>query len=108
MTIQLTENAVKKVKNFQTTSPENASKVFRVYVEGGGCSGFQYGFSFDEARENDHIMNFNDVKVVVDPFSAPYIQSSTIDYIESLMNSGFVVTNPNSKSTCGCGLSFNV
>lgn len=108
MSIQFTDRAVAKVRSFQEGSAENAGKAFRVYVEGGGCSGFQYGFSFDEATEDDQVMEYGTVKVVVDPFSAPYIQSSTIDYVESLMNSGFVVTNPNSKSTCGCGLSFNV
>lgn len=108
MNLQLTEKAVQKVKLFQENQPENTSKVFRIYVEGGGCSGFQYGFSFDDPREDDHTLTFGEVKVAVDPFSAPYIQASVIDYTETLMNSGFVVTNPNSKTTCGCGLSFSV
>jgi len=108
MEVQLTEKAVAKVQNFKASAAENADKVFRIYVEGGGCSGFQYGFSFDEPREDDHVVEYGSVKVVVDPFSAPYIQASVIDYVESLMNSGFVVTNPNSKNTCGCGMSFNV
>lgn len=108
MNLVLTEKAIEKVRTFKEASKDNADKAFRVYVEGGGCSGFQYGFSFDTPQAEDHVMEFGNVQVLVDPFSAPYIQSSTLDYVESLMNSGFVVTNPNSKSTCGCGLSFSV
>ncbi len=106
MTIVLTSGAVKKIKSF--AEKEKSVEGLRIYVEGGGCSGFQYGFSFDHAQEGDHVIMQDQVKVFIDPFSAPYLEASTIDYVESLMNTGFSVQNPNSKSTCGCGMSFSV
>ena len=107
MTLTLTPQAVKKVKTF---SEKEAATVegLRIFVEGGGCSGFQYGFIFDKQQENDNIIEQNSVKVFIDPFSAPYLEAATVDFVESLMNTGFVVQNPNSKSTCGCGMSFSV
>ena len=106
MTIHLTSGAVKKIKAF--AEKERDVEGLRIYVEGGGCSGYQYGFSFDRTQEGDYVIAQDQVKVFVDPFSAPYLNESTIDYVESLMNTGFSVKNPNSKSTCGCGMSFSV
>jgi iron-sulfur cluster insertion protein len=81
----------------------------RVYVTGGGCSGFQYGFSFDDqVAEDDTVVEKNGVKVLLDPLSYPYLSGSEVNYEEGLMGSRFVIQNPNAKTTCGCGSSFSV
>lgn len=81
----------------------------RVYIIGGGCSGFQYGFSFEEElQEGDAVFHKNGVDVVIDPLSLPYLFGATIEYKEDLNGSRFTVNNPNAKSTCGCGSSFAI
>ncbi|MFT6665771.1 MAG: iron-sulfur cluster insertion protein, partial [Porticoccus sp.] len=81
----------------------------RVFVTGGGCSGFQYGFSFDEVTaEDDTLVSKDGVAVVVDPLSFQYLSGSTVDYEEGLQGSRFTITNPNATTTCGCGSSFSV
>ena len=107
MNLTLTPNAVSHIKCFVSKTPA-LTQGLRIYVEGGGCSGFQYGFKFDAPTGEDFVVNQDEVNVMVDPFSAAYLEAATIDYVESLMNTGFVVHNPNSKSTCGCGMSFSV
>jgi len=83
--------------------------VLRVAIQGGGCSGFQYGLGFDTApAEGDEILDLEGVRVVVDPFSAPYLQGATIDFLNGLQESGFKIDNPNAASSCGCGHSFQV
>ena len=78
--------------------------MLRVAIQGGGCCGFEYALGFDRgAQEGDHELEFHGVKVVVDPFSAPYLQGSTVDYLETLQESGFKIENPNAASSCGCG-----
>jgi len=106
--IKLTENAVEQVKRSSDKIPSARGKLFRVYVEGGGCSGMQYGFSFDEKKEDDLVVRFGDVQVLVDPQSILYLKGSIVDYVEDLKGSGFTVKNPNSKGSCGCGVSFTV
>lgn len=106
--IQLTENALNQVKSFLAKDPNSAGKNFRVYVEGGGCSGFQYGFTFDAKRADDIVVQCGDIEVLVDPQSRMYLQNSTVDYTSTLTSSGFTVQNPNSKGSCGCGVSFTV
>ena len=87
----------------------NPDLKFRVYIIGGGCSGFQYGFAFEEEQtEGDMIMEDHGVSMMVDPMSFPYLMGSTVDYLEDLQGSRFVVSNPNAKSTCGCGSSFAI
>lgn len=81
-------------------------KALRVYVEQGGCSGMQYGLTFDEVREGDVRHEFGELLVVVDAFSAKYLRGSVVDFSDDLNDSGFKVTNPNAKTTCGCGNSF--
>ena len=81
-------------------------KALRVYVEQGGCSGMQYGLTFDEVREGDVRQEFGKLLVVVDAFSAEYLRGSVVDFSDDLNDSGFKVTNPNAKTTCGCGNSF--
>ena len=106
--IHLTEKAVEKVRTFATTNKEAEGKHLRVYVQGGGCSGFQYGFTFDELRDDDQVSEIGDVKVALDPVSFPYLKGATVDWVEDFRGSGFVVQNPNASGSCGCGHSFSV
>lgn len=78
----------------------------RLYVSGGGCRGFQYGLAFDQKNEGDRVIEVQGVRVLVDEQSAPYLDGSEIDYVESVMGEGFQVNNPNATETCGCGRSF--
>lgn len=87
----------------------NASLMLRVYISGGGCSGFQYGFSFDEERaEDDVAVEREGVTLLVDPLSLQYLTGAEIDYTENLTGSRFVIRNPGARTTCGCGSSFSV
>src|SRR3977135_3134335 len=87
----------------------NPELKLRVFVTGGGCSGFQYGFTFDEGRdEDDDVMEKNGVMLLIDPMSYQYLVGAEIDYQEGLEGAQFVIKNPNAKSTCGCGSSFSV
>jgi len=106
--VSLTPTAAAKVKELMAEEPEDAL-VLRVAIQGGGCSGFQYGLGFDTApAEGDEILDLEGVRVVVDPFSAPYLQGATIDFLSGLQESGFKIDNPNASSSCGCGHSFQV
>lgn len=87
----------------------NPSLKLRVYIMGGGCSGFSYGFMFDDKdKEGDSVVINDDVTLVVDPMSYQYLVGSTVDYLEDLQGSRFIISNPNAKTTCGCGSSFSV
>ena len=103
--ITLTESAAGQIKNM-LSSAENAGKNLRVYVEGGGCSGLQYGMVFDEKRADDLGAEFFGVGVVVDPFSANYLRGSVVDFSDELTGGGFKISNPNARQSCGCGKSF--
>lgn len=106
--LNLTSSAVAKIKSL-VTEEGNPLLNLRVYVTGGGCSGFQYGFAFDEAvAEDDTRVAKDGVAVVVDPLSLQYLVGAEVDYQEGLEGSRFVVKNPNASSTCGCGASFSV
>ena len=106
--LQLTERAVAKVKHLMEEEANDDLKL-RVFVTGGGCSGFQYGFTFDElAEEDDTLVEKEGVVVLVDPLSYQYIEGAELDYTEGLEGSRFVVSNPNASTTCGCGSSFSV
>lgn len=106
--IQVTANAISKVKEL-VEEEGNAELKLRVYVTGGGCSGFQYGFSFDEElAEDDTQVQKDGVTVVVDAMSYPYLVGAKVDYIEGLQGSKFTIENPNASSTCGCGESFSI
>jgi iron-sulfur cluster insertion protein len=86
----------------------NPELMLRVYIQGGGCSGFQYGFTFDEnAEEGDTEVETDGVRLVVDPMSLQYLMGAEIDYVEDLQGSQFVIRNPNAATTCGCGSSFS-
>src|SRR5437762_603636 len=92
--VSLTEAAAAQVRSMQSTQPENTGKILRVYVEGGGCSGMQYGMVFDEKRENDVAAEFFGVPVLVDAVSAGHLQGTVIDYSDALTGGGFKITNP--------------
>lgn len=104
--VTLTESAASQVKHLLSTDPNNTGKTLRIYVEGGGCSGMQYGMVFDEKRDDDIAMEFHGVPVLVDQFSANYLRGAVIDYSDSLTGGGFKITNPNARQSCGCGKSF--
>ncbi|QNS15408.1 iron-sulfur cluster insertion protein ErpA [Mannheimia bovis] len=103
-----TDAAARKVKTL-IEGEENPNLRLRVYITGGGCSGFQYGFTFDDqVNEGDLTIENQNVGLVVDPMSLQYLIGGTVDYTEGLDGSRFVVTNPNASSTCGCGSSFSI
>jgi iron-sulfur cluster assembly protein len=107
--VTLTEGAAAKISKLMAEEPAGEAEVLRVAIQGGGCSGFEYALGFDRgAQAGDHELEFHGVRVVVDPFSAPYLQGSTIDFLEGLQESGFKIDNPNVVSACGCGSSFQV
>lgn len=102
-----TDNAAGKVRQLIDEEGNDALKL-RVFVSGGGCSGFQYGFTFEEeAQEDDTAMEKNGVTLLIDPMSYQYLVGAEIDYQESVEGSQFVIRNPNATSTCGCGSSFS-
>lgn len=104
--IVFTESAANKVKEL-IEEEGNAELKLRVFVTGGGCSGFQYGFTFDEeVADDDTTMEKNGVQLLIDPMSYQYLVGAEIDYTEGLEGSQFVIRNPNATSTCGCGSSF--
>lgn len=107
--LSLTATAAGKVRELMAGEPEGEASVLRVAIQGGGCSGFQYGLGFDRgSQEGDLEVEQHGVTVVVDPFSAPYLRGATIDFLEGLAESGFKIENPNATSACGCGHSFQV
>lgn len=106
--LKVTPSAVEKVKRLMQEE-SNQQLCLRVYVTGGGCSGFQYGFSFDDQiAEDDTVIEKEGVKVLLDPLSYQYLAGSEVDYEEGLQGSRFVIQNPNAKTTCGCGSSFSI
>jgi len=106
--ITLTSGAALKIKELSERLPDAKGKCLRVFVQGGGCSGFTYNFKFDDKKPNDVIIEKESASCLLDPKSAALLQGSTIDYIDGLTGAGFTVKNPNAKSTCGCGSSFGV
>ncbi len=103
--IQVTPKAVEKIR--QAFAKQGVNGGLRLGVQGGGCSGLSYLIKFEtQARANDEVFQFDDVKIFVDPKSLLYLEGLTLDYTESLMQSGFSFQNPNAKKSCGCGTSF--
>lgn len=106
--IVFTDSAAEKVADL-IAEEGNPELKLRVFVQGGGCSGFQYGFTFDElTAEDDTIMQKNGVSLLIDPMSYQYLIGAEIDYKEDLQGAQFVIRNPNAVTTCGCGSSFSV
>src|SRR3954469_1065010 len=105
--VSLTPAAAVKIRDLM--AGEEDVSVLRVAIEGGGCSGFQYGLGFDRgAQEGDQVFECEGVTVVVDPFSAPYLSGSRVASLEPIRESGFKIDNPNATASCGCGHSFQV
>ncbi len=104
--LSLSDSAIEKVKYFATSMPDSEGKPLRIFVQGGGCSGFQYGFQFDERRDGDNIVEQGGITVLVDPQSATYLKDSVVNYVEDFRGAGFSVENPNATGGCGCGKSF--
>ncbi|MFC6840235.1 iron-sulfur cluster insertion protein ErpA [Xanthomonas theicola] len=106
--LNFTQAAAAKVREL-IGEEGNAALALRVYIQGGGCSGFQYGFEFDEnCAEDDLSVRTDDVALLVDPLSLQYLMGAEVDYSEGLHGAQFVIRNPNAKTTCGCGSSFSV
>lgn len=107
MPLTLTPVAAKRLRSLMEEKQIDASHALRVFVAGGGCSGLQYGMTFDDqVREGDIEFEDNGLRVLVDPVSLRYMQGASIDYIDNLMGGGFKIDNPNAVSSCGCGHSF--
>jgi iron-sulfur cluster insertion protein len=105
--LTIEESAANKIKTLLAEENEPNLKL-RMYVQGGGCSGFQYGFTFDlETNHDDYVIEQHGVTILVDAMSMQYIQGSIVSYKTSLMSDGFEIKNPNSTSSCGCGSSFS-
>ncbi len=105
MNISVTPVAEEKVK--EAMAAEGKPVSLRIYVEGGGCSGLQYGLVFEEnAQDGDEVVSQNGFNILVDRFSAPYLEGISIDYVTSLQGAGFKIENPNASGSCGCGHSF--
>lgn len=106
--LNFTDAAVTKVKEL-IDEEGNDGLMLRVFISGGGCSGFQYGFTFDDnVAEGDAVIERGEVKLLIDPMSVQYLMGAEIDYTEGLEGSQFVIRNPNAATTCGCGSSFSV
>ncbi|HEX9068369.1 MAG TPA: iron-sulfur cluster insertion protein ErpA [Ktedonobacterales bacterium] len=103
--VSVTSGAATKIREL-LSQEGNEGLGLRVFVSGGGCSGFQYGMTLDETQDDDDVFETEGVKVMIDMMSAQYVMGSEIDYDDSLMGAGFTVSNPNAVSTCGCGHSF--
>ena len=106
--MKLESGAVEKLRDL-VAEEGNPNLMLRVFVQGGGCSGMSYGFTFDEIKnEDDFDFAYEEVQVVIDSMSMQYLQGATIDYKEDLMGSSFVINNPQAQTTCGCGSSFSI
>lgn len=105
--ITITDSAVTKIKDILAEENNPAVKL-RIFVQGGGCSGFSYGFTLDEEQnEDDFNIEVGGVSVLVDSMSGTYLQGASVDYKDELMGASFTINNPNAQSTCGCGSSFS-
>jgi iron-sulfur cluster assembly accessory protein len=108
--ITVTETAASKIVGLMAEE-ENAEAGLRVFVQGGGCSGFQYGLMIEEGSGDptaDKVFESNGVRLYIDPISMRYLTGAQVDFVDNLTGGGFTIKNPNAKSTCGCGSSFNV
>jgi iron-sulfur cluster assembly accessory protein len=104
--VQLTANAAREIKDMLAKEENSAGKGLRVFIEKGGCSGLQYGMVFDEPREGDFSWQFHGVPVLVDNISAEYVRGAVVDFSDALTGGGFKISNPQAKTSCGCGKSF--
>jgi iron-sulfur cluster insertion protein len=106
--LTMTEPAIAKVRDL-IAEENNPNLKLRIFVQGGGCSGFQYGFTFDEdSAEDDFDLEFSGVHLLIDSMSSQYLTGAEIDYVDDVMGSQFSIKNPNAQTTCGCGSSFSM
>ncbi len=106
--LAFTQHAAEKVKELSARQ-DNSGSMLRVYIQGGGCSGFQYGFALEEQEnQDDMVVETEGVKLLVDPMSFQYLMGAEIDYLEDLQGARFVINNPNATTTCGCGSSCGI
>ena len=102
----VTKSALKRIVE---VSKKNKKKFFRISIDGGGCQGFSYKFDFDDkVSENDKVLDFNEVKILIDSTSLEFINDAKLDFVEDMIGSYFKISNPKATSTCGCGISFSV
>jgi iron-sulfur cluster insertion protein len=101
--ISFSDAAVAKVKEFAAQSPEAEGKSLRIFIQGIGCSGYSYGFTFDEERDGDTLVESGDLTVLVDAQSAPHLTGSSVDFVDDQRGTGFLVDNPNTPTTDACG-----
>ena len=106
--ITLTDNAQKTVLEYIAGNENFEGKVLRIFVQGGGCSGFEYGFTFSDKKEGDEVTSLVGFDVAIDAASMPYLKGAVVDFVEGLQGKGFTVQNPNASGSCGCGQSFSV
>lgn len=104
--VTLTDRAATKVKQLLNGQADDAEGGLRVAVRGGGCSGFQYALAFDQQHEGDQVFEHQQIRLLVDSESLPFVDGSEVDYVDSLQGAGFAVNNPNIVAACGCGQSF--
>ena len=106
--VTLTPQAVAKIKALTAGDPQAVGKSLRIFLEAGGCSGYQYGFAYDNKKEGDHVISADGIDVLVDAESGAMLQGSIVDYKEDFGSEGFAIQNPNVKKSCGCGNSVEV
>jgi len=106
--VSVTEAAAAEVKNLLSEEKEEPKQGLRLAIKGGGCSGMSYGLGFDNQEEGDHVIEQHGIKVFIDPKSAIYLKGTVLDYESGLQGKGFIIKNPQAKSSCGCGNSFSV
>jgi iron-sulfur cluster assembly accessory protein len=106
--VTLTDSAAQKIRELTVSNESAEEQALRVAVRGGGCSGFQYSLALDQAKEDDHVFDFEGISVLVDKVSMQFVFGSQVDYVDGLQGAGFTVNNPNVVAACGCGSSFQV
>ena len=106
--VTLTPGAIAKIKSLTDHDPQAKGKSLRIYLEAGGCSGYQYGFTYDQAKEGDQTVSSEGISVIIDPESAQLLKGSVVDYQEDFGGEGFAIQNPNVKKSCGCGHSVEI
>ncbi len=106
--ISITDKAIQQIHQIAQAENPDGTKGLRLAVTGGGCSGLSYKIEFSEPKEKDNVLEFGDIKVLVDPKSVIYLKGIVLDFKDGLNGKGFVFDNPNAKNTCGCGESFSL
>jgi iron-sulfur cluster assembly protein len=106
--VALTDKALEQIRKIKQEQTEDTEQGLRLAVSGGGCSGLSYKIEFSPVKEKDNILDYGDIKVLIDPKSSIYLKGIVLDYKDGLNGKGFVFDNPNAKNTCGCGESFSI